>query len=671
MHWIDWSIIGLLVGLLVWMMFSAQKYSRSVADFLAANRLAGRYLLTVAMGIGGVIGFAAMWEMLYNAGFPAQWWGLMAIPITTFLGLTGFVTYRFRQTRAMTLAQFFERRYSRRFRFAAGIFGWLSGIINYGIFPAVSARVMIYFFGLPEVWHLGSLAVPMFPTVMALYLSVALFIALSGGQITIMIADFVTGCFSLIVFLIVGLYLLHHLSWNDLIAGLQMAPEGKSMINPFKTGKASDFNIFYFLIGIFSLIYTRGSWQGCSGYAGAGKTPHESKMAGILAGWRSHSQNLCMLLIPLVAYAVLHLPKFSEIAQPILAQINAIQDPMISSQMTVPLFLANTLPIGLMGLFGAALFATAVGCDDTYMHSWGTIFIQDVVMPLRKKPLDAKTHLLWMRLSIVGVALFGFTFSLLFPLKDFIYMFFAVTGAVYLAGAGAVVLGGLYWKRGTTAAAWVAMLLGASLALGGITLQQIWPNQLAPLLIDRFPENAWLAAHAAKFPINGTYMSFIAMISASLSYVLVSLLGPRTDFDMDWLLHRGKYAVEQDVAHGNARIPGRRNLGQMLGLTHEFTRSDKAFFWASFFWSIGWWLLFAVVTTVNIFWKMPDGAWCAIWAFKVWVSVILGISLTFWFVGGGVRDALQMFRDLRDVKEDEHDDGTVERRPGESLIKKD
>jgi hypothetical protein len=166
-------------------------------------------------------------------------------------------------------------------------------------------------------------------------------------------------------------------------------------------------------------------------------------------------------------------------------------------------------------------------------------------------------------------------------------------------------------------------------------------------------------------------MSFIAIISASLSYVLVSLLGPRTDFDMDWLLHRGKYAVEQDVVHGNARIPGRRNLGQMLGLNHEFTRSDKVLFWATFYWSMGWWLLFVVVTTVNIFWKMPDGVWCGIWAFKVWVSVILGISMTVWIIGGGVRDARRMFRDLRAVKLDEHDDGTVESRPGESSIKKD
>jgi SSS family solute:Na+ symporter len=670
MHWIDWSIVGITAALLIWMTAANQKHTRSVADFLSANRMAGRYLLTVAMGIGGVISFAAVWEMLYKAGFPSQWWGLMSYPLMTFLALTGFVTYRYRQTRSMTLAQFFERRYSTKFRFAAGILGFVSGIINFGIFPAVSARVMIYFFGLPQVWHLGSLAVPMFPTVMAIYLSIALFLALSGGQITIMLGDFVTGAFSTVVFLVVSLYLLYQISWGDLMAGLQMAPEGQSMINPFKTGSASDFDIFYFLIGMFTVIYGYQSWQGSSGYKGAGKTPHESKMAGILGGWRQQGQNLCLLLIPLAAFAILHLPNFSAIANPILEQINAIQDPVLRSQMTTPLFLSNFLPIGLMGLFGAALLTTAIGSEDTYMHAWGTIFIQDVVMPLRKKPLTQKTHLLLLRLSIVGVALFAFTFSLIFPLKDYIFMFFQITGAVYLAGAGAVLIGGLYWKRGTTAAAWTAMFLGSFLALGGIALQQLWPNQLAPMLIERFPENTWLVAHAAKFPLNGVYMGFISMLAASASYVLVSLLGPRTDFDMDWLLHRGKYAVAQDVVEGNAIIPRRRNLGEVLGLSHEFSRGDKAFFWASLYWSIGWWLLFMVVTAVNIFWKMPDSAWCGIWAFKIWISVVLGIGMTIWFLYGGIKDALQLFRDLRAVKLDEHDDGTVEKRPDAAERKK-
>ena len=49
----------------------------------------------------------------------------------------------------MTLAQFFEMRYSRSFRVFAGLVAFLSGIINYGIFPGVAARFFIALCGFP------------------------------------------------------------------------------------------------------------------------------------------------------------------------------------------------------------------------------------------------------------------------------------------------------------------------------------------------------------------------------------------------------------------------------------------------------------------------------------------------------------------------------------------
>ncbi len=468
LHWIDWSIIIVLLGSLIGITAYAKRYMRSVADFLAANRLAGRYMLTVSAGFGGAISIVAGWEALYNAGLSTVWWGMIGTPVGLILGISGFITYRFRQTRALTLAQFFEMRYSRQFRYFAGFLCWVSGVFNYGIFPLISARVIIYFFGMPEHFYIGAFETPTLPLVMAIYLGIALYIACTGGQISIMIADFYQGILLMLIFLILMCFLMYKFEWNDIMAGLLIAPEGKSMINPFKTGDLQDFNIWFFLIGVFGMIYNRGSWQGNSGFSAAAKTPHEAQMAGIIGSWRWIASGLCMLLIPLVAYAVLHLPKFAEMAAPIHAQIALIADPQIQKQMVVPLFLSNILPVGMMGLFAAVIVACAIGCDNSYLHSWGTIFVQDVLMPIRNKPLDPKRHLLWLRVSIFGVALFGFTFSMLFPLKDYIFMFFALTGAIYLGGAGAVILGGLYWKRGTTEAAWTALILGTVMAFGGM-----------------------------------------------------------------------------------------------------------------------------------------------------------------------------------------------------------
>jgi SSS family solute:Na+ symporter len=664
-HPMDWAIIGLMVIGLAWLTQVTRGYVRSVADFLAANRMAGRYLLTVATGIGGAVSIIAAWEMGYTAGLPPMWWGMMGIPVGLLIGLSGFVVYRLRQTRALTLAQFFEMRYSRRFRFFSGLLCWISGAINYGIFPAVSARFLIHFFGLPQTLTIVGMTVPMLAVVMALYLGFALYIALSGGQITIMIADFAQGIMVLLISVVLMFFLVFKFSWTDIADGLQMAETGKSMLNPFKTSAVRDFNVWYFLIGVFSGIYNVRAWQGSSGYSAAAKSPHEGKMAGILANWRGFALGLVMTLIPLAAYAVLHLPKYAHVADPILQHLNTIADPQIRTQMTVPVFLTHVLPIGFMGLFGAIILSAAISCDNTYMHAWGTIFVQDVILPLRKKPLSPRAHLLLLRLSIVCVGLFGFTFSLLFPMKEFIYMFFALTSAIYLGGAGAVIIGGLYWKRGTTAAAYAALSVGSALGFGGIVVQQMWKPRLVPFLLQHFPDNAWLPAHSEKFPVNGQVLYFYSILLAILCYVLVSLLGPRKVFDMDRLLHRGKYATTDDVQKASEvdtqiRRTFRQKFAYAAGLTSELTGSDRILYWVTFYWSMGWWLIFLVGTLVALTIGLSDNFWSTFWWFKVvGLGFVLGLVSTVWFTWGGLRDARQLIVDLRAIVRDDADDGRV------------
>ncbi len=120
----------------------------------------------------------------------------------------------------------------------------------------------------------------------------------------------------------------------------------------------------------------------------------------------------------------------------------------------------------------------------TPIYTLGSIFIQDVIMPFRDKPFDKETHLRVLRYSIFGVAVFIFFFSLLFSQNQKIALYFALTAAIFSGGCGAVIIGGLYWERGTTAAAWTAMIIGAFIGVGGTLVKQVsvdWLSDVSSL----------------------------------------------------------------------------------------------------------------------------------------------------------------------------------------------
>ncbi|MFH1496778.1 MAG: sodium:solute symporter [Verrucomicrobiota bacterium] len=647
MHTLDWIILAAFLLALCLACAGSSRLMSGVSGYLVANRCAGRYLLTLSEGTAGLgaITIIGTFEIFFSAGFVPVWWGYFLAPLGLFIALSGFVIYRFRQTRAMTMAEFIQMRYSRRFRIFFGALTFVSGVVNYGIFPAVTVRAFMQFCGVPDTLALGGFDVPMFPALMLLELGIAIGLVWLGGQITILVSDYLQAVFCMVVFFALLVFFIFWMPWPDLVAGLAMAPEGKSMLHPFRAGNAADFNTAYYLIGAFMVVYTTRAWQGNSGYNACARSPHEARMAGILANWRAVAQNLALLLIPLCVFAVLHNPKFADQAAQIGALVENIADPSARAQMTVSAGLSVILPAGFLGLFATVLVAAAISTDNTYLHSWGSIFIQDVVLPLRGgEPLPAAQHVRWLRGSSLGVAVFAFGFSLLFPLKDYVFMFFDITGAIFLGGAGAAIIGGLYWRRGSTAAAWTAMVAGGGLSVSGIAIQQIWPTRLAPWLAEVMPGNAWLATHAERFPYNGREIMFAAMLCALAAYVLVSLCG-RTRFDLEAMLGH-----EAEAAHDGKAAPRfgwRERLGEMIGNGREYSRGDRLLCRATLVWTLFWWLVFVIGTVWNLVIDVPESSWAVFWQWNIGVSVALGAFVTVWFLVGGVRDFRQMLRDLR------------------------
>ena len=108
MGWIDWLIVIIPTAFVMLLGMYSRKYVHGVADFLSAGRCAGRYVLSMgdvasALAVTGLIAYV---EVHYKTGFAVAFWNSLISPLGIALGLYGYCTYRFRETRAMSLGQF-------------------------------------------------------------------------------------------------------------------------------------------------------------------------------------------------------------------------------------------------------------------------------------------------------------------------------------------------------------------------------------------------------------------------------------------------------------------------------------------------------------------------------------------------------------------------------------
>ena len=381
-------------------------------------------------------------------------------------------------------------------------------------------------------------------------------------------------------------------------------------------------------------------------------------------------------------------------------------------QQMLPVAMRSIFPAWLSALLLMLCILLVVSTDDTRIFDIAMTWTQDFVLPLFRRAPSPRVHLAVFRAVVVAVGACFFAGSCLFSQLDYIQMFITIGCSMWFTGAGAVVTLGLYWRRGTAAGAWTALVSAAMLSLGGILVQRGWAATVLPWLVShgldgavrRFlaaassPFDPWVrwavsdAEWTAKFPVNSLELSFAASLVALLLYVAVSLLTCRKPFDLEKMLHRGKWSdARQSTAdarhsaddtqptpaessspsciagrgrpqaapHGNFL---RRLLDHLVGITPEYTREDRAIAWIVFFKSVvyGFFAAFVgVAVCAKIFkWGVRE------WAVKFFVTglavpLAVGVVTTVWFSWGTVRDIRRLFRDLETRVRDDSDNGMV------------
>ncbi|MEL1233375.1 MAG: hypothetical protein VW667_05655, partial [Candidatus Neomarinimicrobiota bacterium] len=250
------------------------------------------------------------------------------------------------------------------------------------------------------------------------------------------------------------------------------------------------------------------------------------------------------------------------------------------------------------------------------------------------------------------VAIFIFIFSLVFDQNQEIALYFAVTFAIFAGGVGAVIIGGLYWDKGTTEGAWAAMIIGGTIAVTGTIVPQVsdsWLNNSGGMLgvkslILRLKD------------INGIKFYGLSMAFSSLSYIVVSLLTFKEKVNMNKLLNRGNYSIKKEKKVVDKNV---KTFWRIFGIGKEFTIEDKIIYLISYVWNIFFTLVFVIGTVYNLSNSVSDDSWMVYWKYQVYINIVFSFIIIIWFSIGGFVDIKKMFSLLGSSQRDHQDSGWV------------
>lgn len=315
MSWIDWCIVAIPMILLIGVSIYSRKYARGVVDFLAAGRIAGRYVLSVGDMTAGlsVITLVAGCEQNYQTGFAVGFWSAITAPVGVFMALTGYCMYRWRQTRCLSMGQFLEMRYgSKFFRIFCAALRTVAEMVTNAIGPAIATNFFIYYLGLPHQVMICGINLPCYGIIVFLCLCLAMVFIWPGGRISLLITDCVQGLLSYPIFVVIVGYIILTFSWSQDIAPVMWnRVPGQSFMNPYDISQLRDFNIFALIVSLLGGVLNRAAWIG-NDTSGAGKTPHEQKMAGVLGAWRNGFAWMMILLLAIVVIVFMTSPKYAS-----------------------------------------------------------------------------------------------------------------------------------------------------------------------------------------------------------------------------------------------------------------------------------------------------------------------------------------------------------------------
>ena len=445
MHLIDFIIIGLYLTLIFCVGIFTRKYIKDFSDFMIANRSVSLSLGVVTM-LGTELGLITV---MYNAQtginglFSSFHIGLAAFIVTLLIGLTGFVVVKLRKLRVKSIPEYYSIRFGPNTRIIGAILLSLGGILNMGLFLKVGAIFIQSIFGISNNDNLLTI-------IMFILLVLVLIYTVSGGMISVIVTDYIQYVILSIGFMFCVFYSIKTLGWNNLFESLEFIV--------LQNNENYNIDKIYNPIDRMGGFYI--SWQVVLGFVSAVIWPTSiTRVLSIESSTLVKKQYIWSSFSFLIRFII---PCFLGICAYVYFNGN------IGSQSLslMPMFLAEILPVGVLGIVVAGMLAAFMSTHDSYLLCWSSIITNDIIEPLSNKKLSSDFKIFITRIIILILGIYIFYWGMFYEGSDAIWDYLGITGAIYFTGAISVVVLGLYWKKASSSGAVLSLLGGLSSIVG-------------------------------------------------------------------------------------------------------------------------------------------------------------------------------------------------------------
>lgn len=449
---LDWGIVILYLVLSVGIGILANKYVGSLSDYIVAGR-GMRTALGIATLTGTEMGLVTVMysaQKGFTGGFAAFHIGVMAGALAFIIGATGFIVVRLRREEVLTIPEYYGKRFGKKAQVIGGLMLAFGGILNMGMFLKAGSMFIVGITGLPDDgWVLKG--------VMIALLALVLTYTVLGGMISVILTDYVQFVvLSFGLFLATGLAIMK-LGWSPVFETMAEV-KGEAAFNPMiaESGFGVDYVMWMAFMGLINCAVWPTSVAralACDSEATVKRQYMWSSISFAIRNIVPYFWGICAF-VWIIGHPDLNTVFFPETGEG------------LDSLYAMPVFLGRLLPVGAIGLLTAAMIAAFMSTHDSYLLCWSSVLANDVLKPLAGKRLTDKGAVLATRIFVVLIGLCILMISFLFPLREDLWDYMAVTGAIYFTGAVAVLVGGLYWKRASRAGAIAALFAGGTAVLG-------------------------------------------------------------------------------------------------------------------------------------------------------------------------------------------------------------